>query len=226
MKIAQYTNPGGREENQDAMGISRWGAWICACVCDGLGGHRGGAVAAKRACEAALAAQGGPDIRMEAASNAVLAAQKEESLPSMRTTAVLLMCDGENARWAHCGDSRLYRLRDGEVSQLTLDHSVPQALVRQGEIEQWEIRGHEDRARLTRALGQGEEVRWDEGEDYCLPGDVYLLLSDGFWEPVVEKEMQAQLCEDPQQYLEALAEIVEACPDREHDNYTAIAVYV
>ncbi len=219
MKVAKLTGIGKRFENQDAMGIGRWGAWLVAGVFDGLGGHSGGKIAAESACKAAFEAEGNVRERLAAANLAVVRSQKSTGLISMRTTAVLLMVDEEHARWAHCGDSRLYRVRDGEVAQLTLDHSVPQALVRQGEIRPEDIRKHEDRSRVTRALGTND-LRMDDGDDAALPGDLYLLVSDGFWEPVDEAAILNCMrdTKDPETVLTRMEKIITAIRLREMEN--------
>lgn len=227
MRTAQWSEIGRREENQDAAATVQAGKWLVAGVFDGLGGHSGGRVAAQTACEAAMRAEGEPLNRLEAANQAVLGKQEEIDQRSMRTTAVLLMVDGENALWAHCGDSRLYRMRDGVALQLTLDHSVPQALVRQGEIAPEDIRFHEDRARLTRALGI-PDVRISAAEDGAMPGDRYLLCSDGFWEPVLEEEMLRcmEAAFDPADWLQRMARRIEQAKDPKQDNLTAVAVWL
>lgn len=223
MKIALLTKPGGRSENQDAAGYVSSGGLLIACVCDGLGGHGGGKIAANAARDAILTSSGSPGQRIEAANGAVLRANAE--YPNMRTTAVVWMMEKSEARWAHCGDSRLYRIREGRIEQMTFDHSVPEMLVRTGEITRGEIRRHEDRARLTRALGV-EVCRWDEGGCEVLPGDKYLLVTDGFWEPVTEEDILACLTDDPEQTLALLETLLLDNVSDGNDNYTALAVYL
>ncbi len=223
MRYAYVTGAGGRDENQDASGCVIVGGVLTACVCDGLGGHGGGKAAADAALEAALNAPGDPARRIQAANEAVVRGQREN--PSMRTTILVLRIEGGKARWAHCGDSRLYRIRDGAMEQLTLDHSVPQALARVGEIELSQIRYHEDRARLTRALGS-PECKWDEDGSDALPGDIYLLASDGLWEPVDEGGILACLADNPEDFTARLENAVLRAPREDADNYTALAVFI
>jgi serine/threonine protein phosphatase PrpC len=148
----------------------------------------------------------------------------------MRTTLVVLASDGQRARWAHVGDSRLYHLRGGRIASQTLDHSVPQALARAGEIRPDEIRCHEDRNRLLRTLGNEDEARPTVlGEPVLLePDDAFLLCTDGFWEFVTEAEIEVTLAKaaTPEDWLTTMATRLLNRADPGHDNYTAVAVWV
>ena len=124
---------------------------------------------------------------------ALLGRQRREGHPGdLKSTLVcLLICNGL-ACWGHIGDSRLYRFRGPRLEYRTRDHSVPEKLAASGEIREKEIRFHEDRARLLRAMG----ADWASCGGYDIspcepvsPGDGFLLCSDGFWELVSEKEM-------------------------------------
>jgi serine/threonine protein phosphatase PrpC len=237
---ASSTFVGGRTVNQDSL-AEAWspdgsvGVWV---VADGLGGHRGGEVASKLACESLithLSASNPPVLDqlgagIEAAHQSILQKQQTSAeLEEMRTTLVVLAIDGSQARWAHCGDSRLYGFRGTALGWHTLDDSVPQALVAMGEILPDAIRLHEDRNRLTRCLGSPGPFRCTVGPSLDLmPGDAFLLCSDGFWEYVLEPEMMVDLakaasCDDwVSRMLKRLRQ--RAPPDQ--DNYTALAVWV
>ena len=148
----------------------------------------------------------------------------------MRTTAVLLIAAGRRALWAHIGDSRLYHFRGGSVATRTKDHSVPQAMVAAGELRESEIRFHEDRARLFRSLGTDGafDPTVEQTPVELASDDAFLLASDGFWEHVYEREMEAELAKaaGPAAWLEGMVERLRrrAAPDR--DNYSAVAVFV
>jgi serine/threonine protein phosphatase PrpC len=176
------------------------------------------------------------------AHRAVLERQSSEpELAGMRTTMVMLVASTEAAVWAHAGDSRLYWFRDGALREQTRDHSVPQRLADAGEICADQIRFHEDRNRLLRSLGgKGEAgaatplTATGTMPGAPQPGDAFLLASDGFWEWVIESEMQQDLADSsrPEQWLERMESRIreranmnhEMDHDGDHDNYSALAV--
>ena len=107
----------------------------------------------------------------------------------MQTTAVSLIIQNDLALWGHIGDTRLYYFHDGNLQKQTSDHSVPQMLVNAGEIDDSQIRYHEDRNRLLRSLGSKETIKpnLEQSATTIYPGDAFLLCTDGFWEYVLEK---------------------------------------
>jgi len=164
---------------------------------DGMGGHRAGEVASKIAVEAAaselLAAQqadcaGELESLMcvgqagESASEAVFSAvEQSPELQGMGTTLVLAMFREERVFFAHVGDSRLYRLRDGRLRSLTRDHSLVQELLDSGLFgsrEEAAEAGIGDNI-LTRSVGLDRHVEVDVGDVELQPGDRFLLCSDG-----------------------------------------------
>jgi serine/threonine protein phosphatase PrpC len=205
-------------------------------LADGLGGHGGGELAAHLAVQAALACFRGeagakPGALLEAAQREILRNQMLHPMQSqMRTTAVVLVAENGHVEWAHVGDSRLYLFRAGRVVWQTKDHSVPQSLVNAGELDPGQIRFHEDRSRLVRSLGAEGAARpavLDQAEA-TLPGDAFLLASDGFWEWVTEGEMEAELARagTAEGWLAAMCARLRARASPDHDNYSAIAVFV
>lgn len=233
-RTAQMSSPGCRSVNEDATAITD-GIWVLA---DGLGGHGGGEMASRLAVEAASAALQGQAFSPSALRQAITAAhqavvngqQQGTRLAGMRTTLVTLHSDGSHAAWAHIGDSRLYGFRAGKLWLQTLDHSVPQVLAQAGEITPEQIRGHEDRNRLLRCLGQDAPPKPTVLDEPILlqPDDVFLLCSDGFWEWVNEDSMQQTLAQanTPETWLTALEAQLLACAEPGHDNYSAIAIFV
>ena len=237
-ETASLTGIGGREANQDALGLERgkFQAWLLA---DGLGGHRGGDTAAKLAVEQGLRfirAQMGdlPTLlqgSLEAGHQAVInKALEVTELNGMRTTAVLLLSDGHQAGWAHVGDARLYLFHKGMLIKQTRDHSVTQKLVIAGEISARDMRSDPDRNRLIRVLGQVENFKVDVCREIVKlqAGDAFLLCSDGFWESVWEMEMEVDLIKavTPKEWLELMHIRLLKRVDGSHDNYSAIAVWV
>lgn len=234
-RTATVSQTGGRDYNEDACDY-RDGCWVLA---DGLGGHGGGEVASRIAVDTIIA-QLGDVAECSAArlSDAILVAnnaiharqQAEPRLERMRTTLVILLSDGTQALWAHIGDSRLYHFRDGRIASQTADHSVPQAMVRAGEISAAEIRHHEDRNRLLRTLGNEDDPRptIPDSPRAIQPGDAFLLCTDGFWEYVTEAEMEIMLAKatDPETWLQAMTARLLSRAESDNDNYSAMALFV
>lgn len=192
---------GGRDVNQDAILSISQDNFHCWALADGLGGMGGGELASAAAIEAIEAAfLAAPAISRNALVDCLTQANRQVQLSqtqtpafaSMRTTAVLLLSDGAAGQWAHCGDSRLYHFRDGVIAAQTLDHSVPQVLVAAGRIDASAIRGHADRNRILKSLGGVEAPDLTLSESGLQSGDAFLLASDGFWELVTEREMEAE----------------------------------
>ena len=234
LKCTQISEPGGRPEQQDAIGHRLAGPLLFAVVCDGLGGHVGGAQAASAAVETALAAfVANPAIETGALTGYLAAAhgrvrELQAQAPengSMRTTMVALVTDGQQALWAHAGDSRLYHFRNGRILTRTRDHSVPQRLAEAGEIEPEQIRFHEDRNRLLRALGSPGDLKFTcSGMVGVRRGDAFLLATDGFWEWILENEMESLFAAEAALWLHAMEKLLLERATGDFDNYSALAV--
>jgi DNA-binding transcriptional MerR regulator len=166
LRGADGAEQGGRAEQQDAVAC----AADRAVVADGFGDD--GVAASREVVEAVLAATGDdPADGLRAAFASAAGAEPG-------TTATALWCDGSRVAVAHVGDSRAYLLRDGVLTQLTIDHSHVRSLVEEGRLTPEEAREHPDRPRLVRALGTGEP---DVHLRSARPGDRYLLCTDGVW---------------------------------------------
>ena len=228
-----YTNRGGRDHNEDSLRARpEEGIFVLA---DGLGGHRCGEVASALAVETiaagmaeAAALDGGKLLELfQTANGEILRRQSQPGQEEMRTTAVALSLRGEEAAWAHIGDSRLYRFRGGELAEVTKDHSVTYRKYLGGEISYMDIYHDDDRSRLLRVLGR-EPCRPETGRAPAAPGDAFLLCSDGFWEFVYTEEAQADLCRarTPEEWAEGmlLRHIRRAPPG--NDNLSLIMVFV
>jgi protein phosphatase len=133
--------------------------------------------------------------------------------------------EGRTARFAHIGDSRAYLLRDGELRQLSDDHSLVGEMMRDGRLTEEEAAVHPHRSILSRALGTEPSARIDEFTEDLLPGDVVLLCSDGLSGPVSSEAIRLALTRsDPQAAAERL--ILEARKAGGPDNITAVVVRV
>ena len=170
-------------------------------VADGMGGHRGGATASRLAAETVKAQYLGadnddiPTVLRDSLSRANARIYSEaQSNPDLRgmgtTTSVLAVRDGEG--WlAHVGDSRIYMVRDGEIKQLTDDHSLVATMVREGLLTSAEAETHPRRNVLQRSMGVAEDVEIDvRGPIELRAGDVFILCSDGLHGVVKEDELR------------------------------------
>jgi protein phosphatase len=205
LRAAAATDVGRvRNVNQD-------GALVAAhfvVVADGMGGHRGGEIAsslALRTLEGAGSA--GPFGSVDDVLRAVDAAHqtvfgssnREPDLRGMGTTVCLLALLGSgHLVVANVGDSRAYRLSDGALAQLTVDHSLVQMLVDDGQLSAEDAERHPNRNILTRALGIEPTVQVDTWLLDPVPGQRFLVCSDGLFNEVP---------------LEAIAEVLESEPD-------------
>jgi len=196
-------------------------------VCDGMGGANAGEVASGLAAET-LAAEvaGGTSLHAAAeVANAAVYQRAHDNVEQtgMGTTLTAFVLEGDTARFAHIGDSRAYLLRDGELRQVSDDHSLVGEMVRDGRLTEDEAAVHPHRSILSRALGTESQARIDEFTEDLLPGDVLLLCSDGLSGPVSADAIRVALTRsDPQAAAERL--ILEARRQGGPDNITAVVV--
>jgi serine/threonine protein phosphatase PrpC len=240
LEISILSRRGARAVNEDAGGF--WSApEACFCVLsDGLGGHDGGDVASKLAVQHALDwFRGTPESSAQAIKASLAAAnaaimreqQRNAALGQMRATAVILSIDTKHdaAVWGHAGDSRLYCFRQGRIMEQTRDHSVLQGMVDAGYLRPKELRISRNRSRLLSALGNGDGLDADVIHAPCplLPGDVFLLCTDGLWEYVDEEDMERLLdaSASAEEWLKAMESQVLERGREGQDNYSGIAVW-
>ncbi|GJM38004.1 MAG: serine/threonine protein phosphatase [Acidimicrobiales bacterium] len=221
-----------RQANQDQLLV----AAPVFVVADGMGGHNGGEVAAAVAVDemAKVDTVASVDDLIEAVQQAnreiVDRSKLEPELRGMGTTLVALvgMMVGDSQRLgiANVGDSRLYRVADDGLVQVTEDHTLVEALVRDGRLTAEDALTHPQRNIVTRALGIDEKVLVDTWELGPVAGDRYLLCSDGLFGELSGDEIQDVLArvEDPNEAaIELVTEAVEAGG---RDNVTVLVVDV
>ncbi len=131
-------------------------------------------------------------------------ARTRSDCAGMGTTLVCASFSDDSVTIAHVGDSRLYRLREGQLAQLTVDHSLLERLVAQGFYTREEAKQSNNKNYVTRAMGIAADEKVDVHREGVLAGDIYLLCSDGLSDLVEPEVMQATLAE-PGVDLEALA---------------------
>src|SRR4051812_8726481 len=198
-----------REKNEDAMLLEpAVDLWV---VCDGMGGHVGGQVASQLAIStigevirsknpAPTATE--PDRLVTAircANAAVLAkARAEPTLHNMGTTVVAVRRDGDKVHLCHVGDSRIYRMRSGQLEQVTRDHSLVNLYAENPELAA--RFGPPNSNVIVRAVGLRDNVEVDHKTLALQPGDVYMLCCDGLTDMVddwVLRDLLASLADRP-----------------------------
>jgi PPM family protein phosphatase len=166
-------------------------------VADGMGGAKAGEVASAVAVQAVEAARESGEPAEAELAGIVRAANRriydlaiaDESRRGMGTTLTLAKVHGDEVSLAHVGDSRAYRLRDGELSQLTRDHSLVAELERSGQITAEAAEHHPQRSIITRALGPEPDVEVDTYTLAGREGDLFLICSDGLTSMISDDEV-------------------------------------
>lgn len=224
-----------RHENQDAF-FAQMPVFV---VADGMGGHAAGALASSLAVgefEALQATGGTPTVEaiarsIDGANRRILAeATVGSAAEGMGTTVVglALVSDREQDLWLvfNVGDSRLYRLSEGSLIQITTDHSEVQELVESGAITVEAARHHPERNVITRAVGVGDGVAPDFWLRPPEAGERFLLSTDGLTGEVGDDEIRRVLVDEADPSLAALRLVERAIAAGGHDNVTAVVVDV
>lgn len=177
-----------RDNNEDTVYPTSSGAAedeALLIVADGMGGHVAGEVASRIATNAAASTDVAAADRVAAGNRAIREeVARDPNLEGMGTTMTLLEIDGDKATLGHVGDSRGYLLRDGELRQLTDDHTVAAEYVALGQLDPEDAHNHPQRHMLTRTLGLTRFVDIDSEVVDVKDGDRILLCSDGLTEMV------------------------------------------
>ena len=202
LEIVKLTDPGMvRSHNEDSVGFDADSGF--AILADGMGGYNAGEVASGMAVamlsdnlKAALR-EGRSDMKalageeIQKTNGAIFqAAQSQPQYNGMGTTLVLALFRNNRVTVAHIGDSRLYRLRGDQFEQVTRDHSLLQEQIDSGMITREDARHSHNKNLVTRALGVEPEVEIEVHEYPVLPGDLFLLCSDGLNDMVTDEDIQ------------------------------------
>jgi len=235
-----------RDHNEDA--ISSDENIGLAVLADGMGGHRGGEMASaitvstvieiiteriKKTSAGETDDDTGYSAESIAVHDAITQANKNVHDSSeanvqyrgMGTTVVVALFYDNRFTVAHVGDSRLYRLRDGELEQITRDHSLMQELIDRGFYTPEQARNSLNKNLVTRAIGIDAKVQIDIQEDVAMIDDIYLLCSDGVTDMIEDHLIQKAMIDYSDDLDKAAAEIIRL--SNEHggkDNISALLV--
>jgi serine/threonine protein phosphatase Stp1 len=222
-----------RKVNEDSLAVrTDRGLWS---VADGMGGHEAGDVASSKVTEALLRLPivYGLDNLIESAVGALQRVNAElielagssDIKRRIGSTVVGLAIAGAEYQCFWAGDSRAYRIRDGQIEQITRDHSMVQDLVEAGLLAAEDAENHPNANIITRAVGVNEDLKVDTVGGETRPGDLYLLASDGLTRLMDDRELAAVLTS---RSLDAAADLlIETSLDRgAPDNVTLVVVKV
>jgi serine/threonine protein phosphatase PrpC len=216
-----------RELNEDAcLARPDLGIWA---VADGMGGHQCGDYASALIVgELGRVRRPGSARELLQAVDETLARCNSELIERANggvsgSTIVALLVFEQNFAVIWAGDSRVYRLRDGRLEQLTRDHSYVQELVERGQLAPDQAHEHPLAHRITRAIGADPQLQLDVVDGRLEPGDQFLLCSDGLT-GAVEDSVIAALLAEPDPELAAKRLIDAALAAGGHDNVSAVIV--
>lgn len=233
-----------RENNEDAIDVKQFPDFTICLVADGMGGQAAGEIASKQAVEIlpqelrkGLAKIGDPEESKQVIRKAIVQANAvimkmasmDRDLANMGTTVVAAIWRKGSATLfvASVGDSRAYLLRGGNIEQLTVDHSIAQALVEAKTISAAEARVHRYRNVLWKYLGSKEVGDGPDVKDVALQiGDRFLLCTDGLSGVVSDEQLLGFIQEraDVQQCAEELGQL--ALDSGSRDNVSCIVIEV
>ena len=240
-EIGRVSLLGNRKNNQDRLGVAESHGGIVLILGDGLGGKPGGEKAAETLVKSVqhslrheIMPVDYPEKLLEKliinAHHAVRSMGAKQTPPiEPGSTAVLCLIQNKKAWWAHVGDSRLYLFRDGLSLYRTQDDSYVEHLYQKGEISLEKRDGHPMRNYVTQCIGVMKDepkVKVSKGIE-LQKGDTILLCSDGFWEPLDDAQIGANLSEtNVKDAISKLAARAEQMSYPKSDNTTVLALKV
>ncbi|MBI4696657.1 MAG: Stp1/IreP family PP2C-type Ser/Thr phosphatase [Gammaproteobacteria bacterium] len=230
IEFANVSDPGRKRPHNEDSAVTDIGLGL-ALVADGMGGYKAGEVASAIAAKVVLdGVRAGIDqhrfVRkhvdgdrskesllmqdsiLEANHHIFRTARDVPQCQGMGTTIVAILFTADKVVVAHVGDSRVYRFRNGELVQLTSDHSLIQELIDRGFFTPEEAHANTPKNLVTRALGIDDNVVVDVQELDILPEDIYLLCSDGLNDMVDDEEIRLTLSKYSANLVQAANELV------------------
>lgn len=236
-----------RERNEDCID---WDASLgVAMLADGMGGSLGGDVASRTALQCikddlrrALAdvTRHGPRAYTREVRGALVvelvrranqgirkSASRDNRLTGMGTTLVMVLVGPDFLTAAHVGDSRLYRVRGGNVERLTEDHSMVQELVQRGKMDAAQAARSRHRNVITRALGKSQDVEVDVAHHPIAAGDTFMLCSDGLTNMLSDVELGTVFAANPEDLASAARDAVWLANERGgRDNISIVLIRI
>jgi protein phosphatase len=231
IEFASVSDKGRKRPHNEDSSVTDTGVGL-ALVADGMGGYKAGEVASAIAAKSVLDGMresggkprtrgAGPEAQASSAEallirECIQAANRHifdtaHSIPQchgMGTTIVAALFSDGRVTLAHVGDSRIYRFRGDELKQVTNDHSLVQELIDRGFFTPEEAQANTPKNLVTRALGIDEQVEVDVQEMETLPGDIFLLCSDGLNDMVTDEEIRLTLSKYSANLSQAAHELV------------------
>lgn len=232
MEIARETHQGlKRTNNQDRYLVGEYGPEaVLLAVADGMGGEAAGDQAAQiaidslknfqsEAADPLLQLQG---LFKEASENIAAQVRQNFQLSGMGTTLTAVFLHRDRAYWTHVGDSRLYLFRTGKLKRVTWDHTLPDTLLKEGNISTEEARNHPAQNLLLQCIGCGR-FKASTGILELEKEDILLVSSDGLHHEVPEEEIAALLA-GAEELAGSLKKLVQAALNAGgRDNITIVA---
>ena len=248
MQVAGQTDVGiKRNHNEDTFSILEEENLFI--VCDGMGGHASGEVASQMAVETIRnffrETREDPELtwpyKMDRSrryeENRLItaiklanlriheASKRESKFHGMGTTIVVFYSIEEGAYLAHVGDSRIYRLREGQLQQVTEDHSLLNDYIKMKKLTAEEIANFPHKNVIVRALGMKESVKVDTFLEQTRPGDIFLLCTDGLSGEVPDPQIHEIMVRHGKDLTAMSQDLIEtAKKNGGSDNITAIIV--
>ncbi|MBQ3079602.1 MAG: Stp1/IreP family PP2C-type Ser/Thr phosphatase [Clostridia bacterium] len=233
MKVYAATDVGSvRTLNEDSYYMPA-GSQRFMAVADGMGGHAAGEVASQMAIRVLaeiLSQEKAPsEDRLRYAygranREVYLESERDSSKHGMGTTMTSLWFSDDCVYMAHIGDSRAYRLRDGEIRRMSIDHSYVEELVRSGVITPEKALTHPKRNVITRCIGPWPRIETDIDKFDYLKSDIWLLCTDGLTRYIRDEEIRDILMQTKTLKDKVLTLVNTAVERGGADNITVLAV--
>lgn len=208
-------------------------------IADGMGGHNAGDVASVVAVDSVSAYLSNPEIWINGGNNTfdfivdamdmankqvVSIAKADGDMAGMGTTMIISILIDNKLYIGHVGDSRLYLIRDSHIKQITSDHSLVEALVKEGSISKEDAKNHPSKNIITRVIGTNENANADTIAVDINPGDVFLMCTDGLTNKLEDYEIDNIIVEF-ENLNDACTKLVELANNRGgEDNVTVILI--